>query len=50
MRRLRGKSDPSTREVQIAARHTDPRTVYDWRRQGFDRHAAHAVVAFVAGR
>ena len=30
------------REVQIAARHADPRTttVYDHRRQSFDRHAA----------
>jgi site-specific recombinase XerD len=39
------------REVQIAARHADPRTttVYDRRRQDFDRHAAYVVVAFVAG-
>ena len=39
------------REVQIAARHADPRTttVYDHRRQSFDRHAAYVVVAFVAG-
>ncbi len=42
------------RDVQIAARHTDPRTttIYDRRRQNFDRHAAYAayvVVAFVAG-
>jgi len=37
------------RDVQIAARHSDPRTttVYDRRRQNFDRHAAYAVVAFV---
>jgi hypothetical protein len=37
------------REVQLAARHADPRTttVYDHRRQDFDRHAAYAVVAFV---
>ena len=37
------------RDVQIAARHADPRTttVYDRRRQNFDRHAAYAVVAFV---
>jgi integrase/recombinase XerD len=36
-------------DVQLAARHADPRTttVYDLRRQNFDRHAAHAVVAFV---
>jgi integrase/recombinase XerD len=39
------------REVQIAARHADPRTttVYDQRRQDFDKHAAYVVVAFVAG-
>ena len=39
------------REVQIAARHVDPRTttVYDHRRQNFDKHAAYVVVAFVAG-
>jgi site-specific recombinase XerD len=39
------------RDVQIAARHADPRTttIYDRRRENFDRHAAHVVVAFVAG-
>jgi integrase/recombinase XerD len=39
------------REVQIAARHADPRTttVYDHRLQNFDRHAAYVLVAFVAG-
>ena len=39
------------REVQLAARHADPRTttVYDHRRRSFDRHAAYVVVAFVAG-
>jgi integrase/recombinase XerD len=39
------------RAVQIAARHDDPRTttVYDPRRQNFDKHAAYVVVAFVAG-
>jgi integrase/recombinase XerD len=39
------------RDVQFAARHTDPRTttIYDRRRQNFDRHAAYVVVAFVAG-
>jgi integrase len=39
------------REVQVAARHSDPRTttVYDRRRQDLDRHAAYVVVAFVAG-
>ena len=38
-------------DVQIAARHADPRTttVYDDRRQNFDKHAAYVVVAFVAG-
>jgi len=37
------------RDVQIAARHSDPRTttVYDRRRQNFDRHAAYAVVDLV---
>ncbi len=37
------------RDVQIAARHADPRTttVHDRRRQNYDRHAAYAVVAFV---
>jgi hypothetical protein len=39
------------RDVQIAARHADPRTttIYDRRRQNFDRHAEYVVVAFVAG-
>lgn len=38
------------RDVQIAARHADPRTttIYD-RRRRTDRHAAYVVVAFVAG-
>ena len=37
------------RDVQLAARHADPRTttIHDRRRQNFDRHAAYAVVAFV---
>jgi hypothetical protein len=36
------------RDVQLAARHADPRTtVYDRRRQNLDRRAAYAVVAFV---
>ncbi len=41
----------SLQEVQLAARHADPRTttVYDHRRQNFDKHAAYVVVAFVAG-
>jgi site-specific recombinase XerD len=39
------------RDVQIAAQHADPRTttIYDRRRENFDRHAACVVVAFVAG-
>jgi hypothetical protein len=39
------------RDVQIAARHADPRTatIYDRRRQTFDRHSAYVVLAFVAG-
>jgi site-specific recombinase XerD len=39
------------RDVQIAARHADPRTTvgYDHRRANFDKHAAYVVVAFVAG-
>jgi len=39
------------RDVQIAARHADPRstTIYDRRRQNFDRNAAYFKVAFVAG-
>jgi integrase/recombinase XerD len=37
------------RDVQLAARHADPRTttLYDRRRQNYNRHAAYAVVAFV---
>jgi integrase/recombinase XerD len=36
------------RHVQIAARHADLRTttVYDRRRQNYDRHTAHTVVAY----
>ena len=39
------------RDVQLAARHADPRTttIYDRRRQNFDRHAAYVMVAYVAG-
>jgi hypothetical protein len=39
------------REVQLAARHSDPgtTTVYDRRRQDLDHHAAYVVIAFVAG-
>jgi integrase/recombinase XerD len=38
------------RDVQLAARHADPctTTIYDRRRQNFDRHAACVVVALVA--
>ena len=37
------------REIQIAARHADPRTttVHDRHRQNLDRHAAYIVAAFV---
>ncbi|MFT3854587.1 MAG: tyrosine-type recombinase/integrase [Ilumatobacteraceae bacterium] len=37
------------RDVQLAARHADPRTatIYDRRRENFDRHVAYAVVAYV---
>jgi len=39
------------RDVQIAARHSDPRTTvrYDRNRMDLDRHAAYVVCAFVAG-
>jgi integrase/recombinase XerD len=39
------------RDVQLAARHADPRTttIYDHRRHNFDRHAADVEVALVAG-
>ena len=39
------------RDLQIAARHSDPRTtvIYDHRRQNFDKHAAYIVAAFVSG-
>lgn len=38
------------RDVQIAARHADPRTttIYDRRHENFDRHAAYVAVAYVA--
>ena len=45
-------STPASRYAtfRLAARHADPRTttIYDRRRQNFDRHAAYVVVAFVA--
>jgi hypothetical protein len=57
-RKLRTRTDRSIwkcprtpqRDVQIAARHADPRTttIYDRRRQNLDRHAAYVVVAFIA--
>jgi len=39
-----------SRDVQIAARHADQRntTVYERRRQNYDRHAAYAAYAVVA--
>lgn len=39
------------RDVQIAARHADPRTttIYDRRRANFDHHAAYVVAAYVTG-
>jgi integrase len=39
------------RDVQIAARHADPRTTtrYDRARHNLDRHASYVVSAFVAG-
>ena len=39
------------RDVQIAARHADPRTTtrYDRVRNNLDRHASYVVTAFVAG-
>ena len=39
------------RDVQLAARHADPRTttVYDRRRTNFDKHAAYVVVSFITG-
>jgi integrase len=39
------------RDVQIAARHADPRTItrYDRARDNLDRHASYIVTAFIAG-
>ena len=39
------------RDVQIAARHSDPRITarYDRARHNLDRHANHTVAAFLAG-
>ena len=39
------------RDVQIAARHADPRTTmrYDRARVSLDRHATYIVAAFLAG-
>ena len=38
------------RDVQIAARHADPRTTtrYDWARDNLDRHASDIVTASIA--
>ena len=46
-----GNAGVPLRDVQLAARHADPRTttVYDHQRQGLDRHGAYVVVAFVSG-
>jgi integrase/recombinase XerD len=39
------------RDVQVAARHADPRTTtrYDRARNNLDRHASYVVAAFIAG-
>src|SRR5204862_7005198 len=39
------------RDVQIAARHADPRTTtrYDRARENLDRHASYIVTAFISG-
>ena len=39
------------RDVQIAARHSDPRMTarYDRARGNLDRHASYVVAAFIAG-
>jgi len=39
------------RDMQYAMRHADPRTTmrYDMARANLDRHAAHAVAAYLAG-
>jgi integrase/recombinase XerD len=41
----------STRDMQYAMRHADPRTTmrYDMAKANLDRHAAHAVAAYLAG-
>ena len=38
------------RDVQIAARHADPRTTtrYDWVRQNLDRHSNYILAAYMA--
>lgn len=45
------ESGVSLRDVQIAARHSDPRTTarYDRARHNLDRHAVHTVSAYLAG-
>ncbi len=41
----------SIRDMQCAMRHADPRTAlrYDMAKANLDRHAAHAVAAYLAG-
>jgi hypothetical protein len=41
----------SIRDMQYAMRHVDPRTTirYDMAKANLDRHAAHAVAAYLAG-
>ena len=41
----------SIRDMQYATRHADPRTTmrYDMAKANLDRHAAHAVAAYLAG-
>jgi hypothetical protein len=41
----------NTAEMKLIACDADPRTttIYDRRRENFDRHAAYVVVAFVTG-
>ena len=41
----------SIRDMQYAMRHADPRTTmrYDMAKANLDRHAAHAVAAYLAG-
>jgi hypothetical protein len=45
--RRRRSHAPSAKRVELAARHAT--TTYDRRRENFDRHAGHVVVAYMAG-